>query len=252
MKNISHSKKISGIYCIKNKKNNNSYIGSSKNIYYRIARHISDLKRNSHGSKILQNAVNKYGIENFEVSILKKCDEKMLLIAEKSFIDTLKPKYNYILDPTDTSRVKFPKRKPSFGNVKPFDHPDKKKWIELYSLQGLFIKRFESYSDAGRFLNLKNPDSLRQWVIKKRRIIHEKYQYKSELCNWDIIDLSDYKNCNIRKKEITVKDLLEDKVYHFKSIKDCSNVLNIALPTISIGCNTNKLIKKRYLISWMK
>ena len=66
-------------------KNNKMYIGSSRNIYYRIARHISDLKRGKHGSQILQNAVNKHGIENFTCSILKTCNISDLLNIEKDF-----------------------------------------------------------------------------------------------------------------------------------------------------------------------
>lgn len=56
----------SGIYQIKNSINNNIYIGSSVNIRTRFKTHLNLLKKNKHENLKLQNAVNKYGLENFE------------------------------------------------------------------------------------------------------------------------------------------------------------------------------------------
>jgi hypothetical protein len=51
----------SGIYQIRNKANGHRYVGSSNNIQERWHKHISDLNRNKHHSRHLQNAWNKYG-----------------------------------------------------------------------------------------------------------------------------------------------------------------------------------------------
>lgn len=74
MINIPH-KPIKGVYCIKNKVNNKIYIGSSVNIYYRLARHISGLKLKNHHNEHLTNAVHKYGIDNFECFVVKECED---------------------------------------------------------------------------------------------------------------------------------------------------------------------------------
>ncbi|MEG7697747.1 GIY-YIG nuclease family protein, partial [Listeria monocytogenes] len=51
-----------GIYFIKNTINNKMYIGSSTmKIYKRVQHHYSELKRDNHKNKHLQNAWNKYG-----------------------------------------------------------------------------------------------------------------------------------------------------------------------------------------------
>lgn len=78
--------KICGIYCIKNKVDNKVYIGQSININNRLANHKSDLKHNRHHNTYLQHAYNKYGVENFEFSIICECDMKELDKLEKYYI----------------------------------------------------------------------------------------------------------------------------------------------------------------------
>ena len=59
----------SGIYKIINNINNDFYIGSAKDLDKRKASHFYNLKTNRHINNHLQNAVNKYGIENFEIFV---------------------------------------------------------------------------------------------------------------------------------------------------------------------------------------
>lgn len=64
-----------GIYkieCVNDKK---IYIGQSINIKQRFQQHISDLKANRHKNEHLQNAVNKYGIQNFKFDVLVELKE---------------------------------------------------------------------------------------------------------------------------------------------------------------------------------
>src|SRR5688500_5336291 len=64
------SNKIPCIYRIRNIVNNKAYIGSTVDFKPRINRHLSMLKRNIHHSKLLQNAWNKYGENNFVFEVL--------------------------------------------------------------------------------------------------------------------------------------------------------------------------------------
>ena len=89
-----HRGVIAGIYQIRNIVNNHVYIGSSANIYKRLQWHFIELDRCKHHNLHLQNAYNKYGVENFVWDILIMCDSGMLLLYEQRFIDGWKPAYN--------------------------------------------------------------------------------------------------------------------------------------------------------------
>jgi group I intron endonuclease len=85
-----------GIYRIRNKINNNCYIGQSTMLDQRKWYHFSCLKYNKSRHPILQNAVNKYGIKNFIFEILLFCDKENLTYFEQICVNKFKPKYNYL------------------------------------------------------------------------------------------------------------------------------------------------------------
>lgn len=97
MKNIPlRTGEKSGIYQIKNCTTGKFYVGSSKNIYYRIRRHLSDLRKGKHANPILTNAFNKYGEDDFEAIILEEVSIVDLLKREEYWINFLKPNYNVL------------------------------------------------------------------------------------------------------------------------------------------------------------
>lgn len=73
-----------GIYLWRNKLNGRCYVGQSVNLYDRIRAHHFDSRR---GIKaLLYNSIRKYGIENFEVTILQLCTRDQLHEREIHFI----------------------------------------------------------------------------------------------------------------------------------------------------------------------
>ena len=72
-----------GIYKITNQLNNKSYIGLSANIEERFKKH----RQCQEEDKILYIAIKKYGIENFDFSILELCPIEQLAEREKYWID---------------------------------------------------------------------------------------------------------------------------------------------------------------------
>lgn len=84
----------SGIYRIINLMNNKCYIGSGVNLKRRKHEHFYHLRYNKHCNTILQNSVNKYGLNNFKFEILATCPKEYLLKLEQWFIDNLKPTFN--------------------------------------------------------------------------------------------------------------------------------------------------------------
>lgn len=81
----------SGIYLIKNKINNHSYVGMSKDIKNRWKHHCheSNNPNSKEYQKTLYRAFRKYGINNFEFIVLEYCDEKQLREKEIYWINKL-------------------------------------------------------------------------------------------------------------------------------------------------------------------
>lgn len=69
---------VCGIYMIKNKVNNNIYIGQAADINDRWNEHIRALRGQYHFNNHLQRAWNKYKENNFEFSIVEECNEDKL------------------------------------------------------------------------------------------------------------------------------------------------------------------------------
>ncbi|MFA7287344.1 MAG: NUMOD3 domain-containing DNA-binding protein [Melioribacteraceae bacterium] len=80
-------REIIGIYLIKNKINNKLYVGQSTNVKRRWKRHITTVKNKNYP---IYNSINKYGIENFDFSILEECEIVELDEREISWIQELK------------------------------------------------------------------------------------------------------------------------------------------------------------------
>ena len=73
--------KKSGIYKLSG--GGHIYIGSSKNLYARLAEHRTDLSYKRHSNSFLQRVCDKEGIENMRVDIIEYCAPEDPLIREK-------------------------------------------------------------------------------------------------------------------------------------------------------------------------
>lgn len=81
---------MGGIYRIKNKINSHFYLGSASEFRRRKEQHFLMLSKGKHVNIKLQNAVNKYGIENFIFEIVKIVDNttvENLTLVEQSYLD---------------------------------------------------------------------------------------------------------------------------------------------------------------------
>lgn len=85
----------SGIYQILNILNKKLYIGSAFHFKRRFSAHYGALVRGDHKNKHSQNAIYKYGINNFIFQIIEVIENKDFLIErEQYYLDTIKPQYN--------------------------------------------------------------------------------------------------------------------------------------------------------------
>jgi group I intron endonuclease len=81
-----HKSSGSGIYCIRNLLNGKVYIGQAARLERRIYEHQYYLKLGKDKSVALQRAITKYGLENFEFSVLEYCSTDELNDREIFYI----------------------------------------------------------------------------------------------------------------------------------------------------------------------
>ena len=97
-------KNKSGIYIIINKITGNKYIGSAitNKLHVRFANHCI---HTNNGSKLVKQAIKKYGLNNFIFGIIEYYPEKItkynnieLLILEQTYLNLLEPEYNILTE----------------------------------------------------------------------------------------------------------------------------------------------------------
>lgn len=92
---IKWNSKISGIYAWENKINGKMYIGKANNLYRRIYEEMNGFKNGKHQNlKKLFNAIQKYGINNFQVIKLLESPKEYLNKIEKLLIEYYDTKNN--------------------------------------------------------------------------------------------------------------------------------------------------------------
>lgn len=138
--NFSHYKGVSGIYMII--VSNHTYVGSSKDLNYRFRSHVSRLKRGDHINTFLQNCYNKHGKDSFHIIILEKCKTDILLVREQYYLDTLDPDINIVRD--------------IVGNIPPVGKRAGEKEVYQYTLNGDFVEKYISASEAARLTNISS------------------------------------------------------------------------------------------------
>lgn len=171
----------SGIYKINFK--NKCYIGSSKNIYSRLAQHISHLRAGKHHSRYMQRCYNKYGEENFNFEILEiiEYDEKILREKELKYIKHFKSVFNsttpieYHHNKDMKNRIsKTLKLKYQNGEIK---NPRLGRGIKIsiYNFKGEILYDNITIAEATRKLNLSNRNVLGNNIRVGRAITKKFY-----------------------------------------------------------------------------
>ena len=213
--------KSKGVYAIQNVQSGKYYVGStSQSFQIRWRNHKTDLKKNRHHNKHLQNSFNLHG-DVFVFEILQYCDEQSfsdLWKIEDYWINKLNSyEEGYNLSPysNDTERIRRAGLKC-------------KKAIVQYDLQGNFIKEWSSFREAKRLLNFsiqnKSTKSGKVWYANGFQ-----WSYKSD--NFPLI-IPAYEKATSFK--IAVYDRYTGKFLKtYSSILDCSTELNLNVGNIT-------------------
>ena len=83
-----------GVYTITNRLNGNMYVGSSNDVGKRINTHKGNLRNNKHTNYRLQNAVDEYGLSNFDFELLVECELEHQFAIECYWYNILNPIYS--------------------------------------------------------------------------------------------------------------------------------------------------------------
>lgn len=179
------------VYKIENIITNDLYVGSTVNFRDRKWRHFSDLSKGKHHSIILQRAYDKYGKENFEISVLEECNRDNLIDTENKYLTKLEPKYNIcrianstlgykVTEETKQKLSKYAKE----NNIKPPESTWMNKRVSVHMLNddGEIINSFESLSDACRFLGKNGTfaSTLSRAVKRNIKAYGYKWKYKNK------------------------------------------------------------------------
>lgn len=134
------------------------YIGSSKNLYYRLIEHRRDLLNNAHFNGFLQNVFNKYGKDNLMVEIVEFCAPEDRISRESFWIKELHADMN-ATDPVTHELSEESKQKLSKSILK---GREEGKYLTCYDLNeiecydyfGDYIKSFKNKEEAAKELNM--------------------------------------------------------------------------------------------------
>lgn len=157
MKNLKHKEHSkSGIYKITCLSNGKFYIGSSKNIYYRNKRHLSELRKNKHKNPKLSNAFNKYGEDSFTTEIVEETDE--LLKREQYFMNSLNPYLNCVKLVKERPQMTLETREKLSKSVKKLHKEGKLSCgripVDLFDLEGNKLGSFQSFKACADYIKV--------------------------------------------------------------------------------------------------
>ncbi len=140
-----------GIYKIRNLINNKIYVGSTKNIKARWAKHKALLRHNKHQNTHLQNAWNKYGEGAFVFEVIEECRIENLISREQFFINSLNPDYNQTTIAGKVEMTPEMRNRLSKSVLKAYREgklEGSTKIVYQYDLKGNYLKSFDSLKQA--------------------------------------------------------------------------------------------------------
>jgi group I intron endonuclease len=214
---------LSGIYLIFNKATGDYYIGSASTnkFYSRFSNHLIYYR----GSKIVKNAVRKYGLENFSFIIVElfpyivnKENNKLLLDMEDFYLKSLLPNYNILTEAGS-----------SFG----YKHTEISR-IKMKSNYSLERKLFIRNLNKGKKFDVSTIEKMRIKALNRGKIV---YSEQGLL------------NMKKKSKPIILYNLDKTIYGNFNSIKDAAQTVNCNVKTIRRALNTpKKILKRRFIV----
>lgn len=213
--------KCAGIYCIKNTINGKCYIGQATKLQKRLKAHWKNFSSEQYSHIVLYKAINKYGIENFELTILKTINDA-LSYETKCKLDELEKFY---IQEYDSFKNGYNSTLGGDGGVLGYKHTEEtKQKLKEYAI----AQAKEKEKDETNWYKAKS-------IIDDEEIIGYSKKDLSEKINVSIYTI---KNCIFKRQFIASKKwiisrYLEEYPDIPKDEDDIKDLLNNQFKTLS-------------------
>lgn len=122
-----------------------------------------------------------------------------------------------------------------------------RKSVDVYDLEGNFIKNFDSFKKAAEFIGI----SEKQFQSSMRRSAKRIKNYQVKLKGENPPSQWKQRTGEISKnfKKIYVWDTVNEELMEFEAVKRFKEYFNTVASTVNYYVNTNRLFKKRFIIT---
>mgnify|MGYP003641889617 CR=1 FL=1 len=237
---------VVGIYMVTNMVNSKIYIGQSIDIDRRWNQH-----RYGKGSIILRNAINKYGIDNFNFEVVEKVDveglsdgeaKELLTSVEQKWLDNEKPYlkengYNQQSVAKPNILIKRPEDYGKLISKIKIDNNHCGKGVIQYNLDGELIKEWKSAAQIERVLGY-HAENISGCCIKKQKSSNGFiWGFKGTMITTEVIN-----DANKSKRLSTVRryDLNGIQIDTFENTKDASEKTGLSWSAIRQACSGHR------------
>jgi group I intron endonuclease len=157
---MSTYKPTAGVYKITNTVSGNYYIGSSKALQARWARHRTELRTGRHHSPQLLRAYARHGQDALKFEVLLECSVENLLMYEQILLDGLKPAYNSARTAGKVDHTPEVRAKLSAAAAARWADPKKRE---------NYIRKAKAFGGSAAGKEVAKTRALRQWADEKYR-----------------------------------------------------------------------------------
>lgn len=235
------------VYKIWCKANNRYYIGQTLNFKQRVCYHKTYLRRRSHSNKILQRAFNKYGEENFEFSIIERCNDLDHLNEREIFW------IKYFEGVTKGFNIQLGGHsdRPSLRGLRKLKKKAQKqnKSVRQYTLSGELVTEFISLKQAAEKIGCSSSEILRACKGELEQARNFQWRYTkdginqlSKVLSFKEKSSNHLKNYNkiTKSKSIIQKDKEGNFLKRYTSISEAVKLNNFKNASMITNCLTQR------------
>jgi group I intron endonuclease len=203
-----------GVYKISFINNNGKvYIGSTSNkngFYKRWCRHILELSKNISKSPALQNATNKYGVDNMRFEVIEECNYKDCIKKEQYYINEYNSfNFGYNSRPFASTNLELKYTQEHKNNISKAHKLKRDKYFEI--VKNLY---FDNLSIKNISIKLEVSCEFITRILKENNITIRN-------------------NKGIKNIEIYQYDIFGNYIKKFNSIRECARDMNVDTQSIN-------------------